>query len=663
MPGLDLQLGDVEHRDRRGLRAGPAGGRDREVRAQRRRRLAPLAHRRVDVVHDRRRVRGDEVGDLRGVDARAAADRDEAVDPGVAREVGGLLEGVERRLHAGAVVDHHLDALGLDAARARARDGRSRRRPGSVTSSARVTPRRLSSQPASAAAPGPNLIGVASRVKTDSWSRSRSSVRHAPRADGSVPGGDRQPRAGPRGRRRRAPTCSPTTTSARPSRSTGRGATAAGRAPSCGPADAAQVVAVLAACRAHGAAVVPQGGNTGMVGAGVPRGGEVVLSTTRLTDARAGRPRRRAGRGRRGRHARRAAGPRARRGPRRRRRPRRARQRHRRRPRRHRRRRHARGAPRDGPRPRRRAAGGPGRRDDRRPARAAEGQRRLRPRRRCSSAARARWASSRACAGAWWPALPSRVAALIGLRLARAGRRRCWPTVRPRLPSLHAADFFLDEGLQLVLDHLRPARARAHALAGLRAARVRGARATRPTSWPPRWPRPGSRTRVVADDSAERERLWRFREAHAEAISAVGHPAQARRRRPARAAGRVRRARAARRWRAWRPARAWSSSATSATATSTSTCSASSPTTTRSTRRSCALAAACGGTISAEHGVGVAKARWLELARSPGELRAMARDQARARPRRAAQPGCRAAVTRSWTKASLSTTGAGRTNG
>ena len=36
------------------------------------------------------------------------------------------------------------------------------------------------------------------------------------------------------------------------------------------------------------------------------------------------------------------------------------------------------------------------------------------------------------------------------------------------------------------------------------------------------------------------------------------------------------------------------------------------------------LAAACGGTISAEHGVGVAKARWLSLARSPAELRAMA---------------------------------------
>src|SRR3954469_22508994 len=37
--------------------------------------------------------------------------------------------------------------------------------PGSVTSSTRLVPSRLSSQPASAAAPGPNLIGVASRVK------------------------------------------------------------------------------------------------------------------------------------------------------------------------------------------------------------------------------------------------------------------------------------------------------------------------------------------------------------------------------------------------------------------------------------------------------------------------------------------------------------------
>lgn len=38
----------------------------------------------------------------------------------------------------------------------------------------------------------------------------------------------------------------------------------------------------LALCSEAGAKVVPQGGNTGLVGGGVPRGGEVVLSTARL---------------------------------------------------------------------------------------------------------------------------------------------------------------------------------------------------------------------------------------------------------------------------------------------------------------------------------------------------------------------------------------------
>ena len=48
------------------------------------------------------------------------------------------------------------------------------------------------------------------------------------------------------------------------------------------PADTGEVAAVIAACREHGAAIVPQGGNTGLVGAGVPRGGEVLLSLARL---------------------------------------------------------------------------------------------------------------------------------------------------------------------------------------------------------------------------------------------------------------------------------------------------------------------------------------------------------------------------------------------
>jgi FAD/FMN-containing dehydrogenase len=48
------------------------------------------------------------------------------------------------------------------------------------------------------------------------------------------------------------------------------------------PATTTEVADVLSACAAAGLAVVPQGGNTGLVGGSVPRDGELVLSTTRL---------------------------------------------------------------------------------------------------------------------------------------------------------------------------------------------------------------------------------------------------------------------------------------------------------------------------------------------------------------------------------------------
>ncbi len=50
------------------------------------------------------------------------------------------------------------------------------------------------------------------------------------------------------------------------------------------PGSTEEVAGVVRACRAHGAALVPQGGNTGLVGGGVPLGGEVVLSLSRLGD-------------------------------------------------------------------------------------------------------------------------------------------------------------------------------------------------------------------------------------------------------------------------------------------------------------------------------------------------------------------------------------------
>ncbi len=54
------------------------------------------------------------------------------------------------------------------------------------------------------------------------------------------------------------------------------------------PADTPQVAAVVRACAAHGASLVPQGGNTGLVGGGVPdaSGTQVLLSLTRLNRVR-----------------------------------------------------------------------------------------------------------------------------------------------------------------------------------------------------------------------------------------------------------------------------------------------------------------------------------------------------------------------------------------
>ncbi len=48
------------------------------------------------------------------------------------------------------------------------------------------------------------------------------------------------------------------------------------------PENVAEVAAVVKACANEGQPLIPQGGNTGLVGASVPRGGEVVLSLSRL---------------------------------------------------------------------------------------------------------------------------------------------------------------------------------------------------------------------------------------------------------------------------------------------------------------------------------------------------------------------------------------------
>lgn len=49
------------------------------------------------------------------------------------------------------------------------------------------------------------------------------------------------------------------------------------------PADTAEVAEVMRCCTAHAVPVVPQGGNTGLSGGATPLGGEIVLSLVRLT--------------------------------------------------------------------------------------------------------------------------------------------------------------------------------------------------------------------------------------------------------------------------------------------------------------------------------------------------------------------------------------------
>src|SRR5579872_2975891 len=49
------------------------------------------------------------------------------------------------------------------------------------------------------------------------------------------------------------------------------------------PGSVQEVARALARCNAAGVGVVPQGGNTGLVGGGVPRSGEVVFSLRRLS--------------------------------------------------------------------------------------------------------------------------------------------------------------------------------------------------------------------------------------------------------------------------------------------------------------------------------------------------------------------------------------------
>jgi FAD/FMN-containing dehydrogenase len=217
--------------------------------------------------------------------------------------------------------------------------------------------------------------------------------------------------------------------------------------------------------------------------------------------------------------------------------------------------------------------------------------------------------------------LPARVAALVPLQTAREAAELL-SVLRAELPSLDSCDFFLDDGLELVLEHQRRSspvaeRAPFYVLAEC-AAR------TDPTDeLAAALSDAGVKDAVIADDTAGREGLWRLREGHPDAVNAAGVPHKLDVGVPLdqldRFLGEV-------------PEAAASAggervvlfghlgdgnvhvNVLGAEAGDE-----------RVDDAVLELALDCGGTISAEHGVGVAKARWLERARGPIEVEAMRR--------------------------------------
>jgi FAD/FMN-containing dehydrogenase len=394
-----------------------------------------------------------------------------------------------------------------------------------------------------------------------------------------------------------------------------------------------EVAAVLRACGEHGAAVVPQGGNTGMVGAGVPRGGEVVLSLARLTglgevDAASMQVSGGAGVTLGALQA------------------------------------HARAAGLD-------AGVDFGARDSATlgglVACDAGGIRALR-----HGTVRARVAGLEAVladgsvvrrmsgllkdnAGYDLPALligsegtlgvitrvrwrlvprhDARALALLPLA-SLAGAAPLLRALRPRLPSLDACEFLTDEGLSLVLEHLDVAppvepgspayvllevAADADPLPALAAALEAA----------------GIEDAVIADDTASRERLWRLREAHTEAISAAGVPHKLDVGVPLDALAPFCDA-----VRAAMPAGARTilfghlgDGNVHVNVLGPD------PADSSVDEIVLRLVAAYGGTISAEHGVGVAKAGFLELTRSPEEIAAMRAIKTALDPRGLLNPG------------------------
>jgi FAD/FMN-containing dehydrogenase len=120
------------------------------------------------------------------------------------------------------------------------------------------------------------------------------------------------------------------------------------------------------------------------------------------------------------------------------------------------------------------------------------------------------------------PALPERLSALVPLRSSKE-LRPLFAALQAHAPSLEAVDFMLHNGLRLTADHLNlplPAPADAPLYAILECA----GREDPTAELADALEAVGIEDAVLATDSHDRNRLWRFREAHNEAIADAGMP-------------------------------------------------------------------------------------------------------------------------------------------
>ena len=240
------------------------------------------------------------------------------------------------------------------------------------------------------------------------------------------------------------------------------------------------------------------------------------------------------------------------------------------------------------------------------------------------------------------PLLSARVAALVPLQTATEAAELL-KTLRADAPSLESCDFFLDEGLELVLEHQQresPIRDRSpfYVLAEC------AAQSDPTDELAAALQDAGIEDALIADDTASRRGLWTLREGHTDAINAAGVPHKLDVGVPLRELDRfidavpgvVEQAGAER-------VILFGHLGDGNVHVNVL---GADPDDERADEAVLELAIECGGTISAEHGVGVAKAAYLERARGPVEVGAMRAIKRALDPQNLLNPGAVLTVTR-----------------